>query len=75
LVFSNKRTQKRTLSANESSGERILISRLCLCCNPKWVSHIDILLEADTLTSTSYFRFGSVADLGKIFRRGWAKES
>jgi hypothetical protein len=29
--------QKKTLSANESSGERILIFGLCLRCNLKWV--------------------------------------
>ena len=60
LVFFNNRTQKRTLSINESPEEMILIFSLCLCYNLKWDSYIGIMLEADILPSTTYFGFGSL---------------
>ena len=40
------------------SRERILIFRLCLCCNLKWVSHIGTLLEADTVPFETHFGYG-----------------
>jgi hypothetical protein len=58
LVFSNNTTQKRILFANESPGERILKFRLGLCCNQKWISHINTLLEADIVASKTHFEFG-----------------
>jgi hypothetical protein len=48
----------RILSANEFSGEIILIFRLCLCYDPRWILHIDILLEANIVPSETYFEFG-----------------
>jgi len=57
LVFSNNRTQKRILSANESLGERILIFRLCLSGNPKLVSRIVTLLETDFRFFATHFGF------------------
>ena len=57
FVFNN-RTQKRTLSANKSPGERILIFGLCLSNNPKWVSRIGTLLEADFGSPATHFEFG-----------------
>jgi len=50
--------QKRTISVNESPGERILIFGLCLCCNPKWASHIGAMLEADTVPFETNFEYG-----------------
>ena len=57
-ILSNNRTQKRILSANEFLGERILIFGLCLSDNPKWVSRIGTLLEANFGSPTTHFGFG-----------------
>jgi hypothetical protein len=57
LVFSNNKLQKRSFSINESLGERILVFGLCLCYNLKWVSHIGTLLDTDTVSFKTHFRF------------------
>jgi hypothetical protein len=64
-------TLEKTLSANESPGERILIFRLWLRCNSKYVSHIGTLLEAKKVLSNIYFGFkcpyeSSIGDSLKI---------
>jgi hypothetical protein len=59
FVFYNNKTQKRIISTNRSTGERILRFRLCLYWHPKCVSCIGTLLEADTVLSKTHFGFGS----------------
>jgi hypothetical protein len=63
LVFSSNKTQKTTLSANESSGERILRFELCLSWHPKWVFHIGTLLEAIGIVLETHFKLGSTMSL------------
>ena len=58
LVFANNKTQKTTLSANRSPGERILKFRLCLSQHPKWIFHIGTLLEAIGIVLETHFGFG-----------------
>jgi len=57
-ILFNNRTQKIILSANKFLEKRILIFRLCLSDNPKWIFRIDTLLEADFKSPATYFKFG-----------------
>jgi hypothetical protein len=59
FVFSNNKTQKRTLSANRSPGERILRFELYLFWHPKWTLHVGTLLETIDILLQTHFRFGS----------------
>ena len=57
LIFSNQETQKITISANWSPGERILRFGLCLSWYPKWVFYIGNLLEAIGIVLETHFGF------------------
>ena len=61
-IFFNNETQKRILSTNKFL-ERMTIFGLCLSGNPKWVSRIDTLLEADFGSLAIHFRFGCPYEL------------
>jgi hypothetical protein len=56
-MFSNSKTQQRTISANESSGEMILRFRSSPSWHPKWISCIGTLLETDTVLLDTHFGF------------------
>ena len=58
FIFSNNKTQKRTISVNGSPGERILRFGLYLSWYLKWVFHIGTLLEAICIVLETYFGFG-----------------
>jgi len=63
LVFFNDETQKIIISANISSGERILAFRLCLSWYLKWTFHIDTMWEAIGIVFETILGLGSAMGL------------